>query len=282
MPDGKIEIASWVGPGTQVLKRIQRGDKGKTATDYVAMRHDLDYTIASNLNDIRNADQRMINKLNQIQKNKGDNIVNILAGKKAIQTKVYLEDSGLLDKNKFANLGGSSLSEEEKELVLNKIKELEQIGYGLYQKNVKALYSNEIEDQLKFIPIFKGVFAKDELKKIKVKKNENFAFVINLENHNQGGSHWVSMYNDKNLPYVEYYDSYGLEPPIEVENFVNSKVKKPIFYNPYQQQKPTSNRCGYFCIHYIVKRYSGMLPDSILSKFTKKPSNKNEQLALKY
>jgi Phospholipase A2-like domain len=282
MPNGKIEIASWVGPGTQVISRLKRGDKGKTATDFVAMRHDLDYSVASNLDDIRTADQRMINKLNQIQKNKGDNIINILAGKKAIQTKVYLEDSGLLDKNKFADLGGNNLNEADRQLIFNKIKELEQIGYGLSKKNVKPLYSDEIEEQLKFIPFFKGVYARDQLKQIKVKKNENLAIVINLENSNQGGSHWVCLYNDKNLPYVEYYDSYGLEPPIEVEHFINSKLKKPIHYNPFQLQKAMSNRCGYFCIHYIIKRYAGMQPDFILSKFTKGPSNKNEDLAMDF
>jgi hypothetical protein len=278
MPDGSVQIANWVGPSTQVIKRLKRGDKGKTATDFVAMRHDLDYSIAQNLDDIRNADQRMINKLNQIQAQNGDNRLNILAGKKAIQSKVYLEDKGLLSKNAFADF--SDLPDEDKLLIQNKIKELEQIGYG-FKKGLQPLYSNEIEDQLRFIPFFKGVFASDEIVRLKVKKNEQLAMVINLEDHNQGGSHWVAVYNDKNLPYMEYYDSYGLEPPIEIEKLA-SRLKKPIMYNPYQQQKITSTRCGYYCIHYIIKRYSGMLPDSVLSKFTKKPSDKNEKLAVQY
>jgi hypothetical protein len=278
MPDGSIQIANWVGPGTQVVKRLKKGDRGKTATDYVAMRHDLDYSIAQNLDDIRQADQRMINKLNQIQAQNGDNKLNILAGKKAIQSKVYLEDKGLLSKNAFADF--SSLPEDEKQLIQNKIQELEQIGYG-FKRGLKPLYSNEIEDYLRFIPIFKGVFAKDELVRIKVKKNEPLALVINLENHNQGGSHWVALYNDKNLPYVEFFDSYGIEPPIEVEKF-SLRLGKPIKYNPYQHQKITSFRCGYFTIHYIIKRYAGMLPDHLLSRFTKKPSEKNERLAIQF
>jgi hypothetical protein len=278
MPDGSIQIANWVGPSTQVIKRLKRGDKGKTATDYVAMRHDLDYSIAQNLDHIRNADQRMINRLNQIQAQNGDNKLNILAGKKAIQSKVYLEDKGLLSKNAFADF--SALPADEKQLIQNKIQELEQIGYG-FKRGLKPLYSNEIEDYLRFIPIFKGVFAKDELVRIKVKKNEPLALVLNLENHNQGGSHWVALYNDKNLPYVEFFDSYGIEPPIEVEKFA-SRLGKPIKYNPYQHQKITSFRCGYFTIHYIIKRYAGMLPDALLSRFTKKPSEKNERLSIQF
>lgn len=286
MPDGSIQIANWVGPGTQVIKRLKRGDKGKTATDLVAMRHDLDYSVAQNLDDIRQADQRMINKLNQIQAQNGepngrtpsDNKINILAGKKAIQSKVYLEDKGLLSKSAFADF--MSLPEDEKQQIQNKIRELEQMGYG-FKKGIQPLYSNEIEDQLRFIPFFKGVFARDELVRLRIKKNDQMAIVVNLENHDQGGSHWVAVYNDKNLPYVEYYDSYGLEPPIEIEKLA-SRLKKPIRYNPYQQQKITSNRCGYYCIHYIIKRYSGMLPDSVLSKFTKKPSDKNERLSVQF
>ncbi len=263
MPNGSIEVANWVGPSTQVIKRLKRGDKGKTATDTVAMRHDLDYSIAQTLDDIRSADRRMINKLTQIQSNKADNLINILAGKKAIQSKVYLEDKGLLSKNAFADF-----------------KDNLQDGYG-FKKNIQPLYSNEIEEYLKFIPIFKGVFPKDELVNIKIKKNEPIAIVINLENSDKGGSHWVALYNDKNLPYVEFFCPFGIEPPIEVEKFA-SRLKKPIMYNPYQHQKITSFRCGYYCVHYIIKRYSGMLSDVVLSKFTKKPSEKNERLSVQF
>jgi hypothetical protein len=161
MQDGSIEVANFVGPRTQVIKRLKRGDKGKTATDNVAMRHDLDYSISKTLDDIRNADNRMINKLNQIQSNKSDSLINILAGKKAIQSKIYLEDKGLLSKNAFADLN-DNLLDDEKLLVNQKIQELEQIGYG-FKKNIKALYSSEIEEYLKFIPFFKGVFARDEV-----------------------------------------------------------------------------------------------------------------------
>lgn len=279
MPNGSIEVANWVGPSTQVIKRLKRGDKGKTATDTVAMRHDLDYSIAQTLDDIRSADRRMINKLSQIQSNKADNLINILAGKKAIQSKVYLEDKGLLSKNAFADFK-DNLQDEEKQLISHKIQELEQIGYG-FKKNIQPLYSNEIEEYLKFIPIFKGVFPKDELVNIKIKKNEPIAIVINLENRDKGGSHWVALYNDKNLPYVEFFCPFGIEPPIEVEKFA-SRLKKPIMYNPYQHQKITSFRCGYYCVHYIIKRYSGMLPDAVLSKFTKNPSEKNERLAVQF
>jgi hypothetical protein len=125
------------------------------------------------------------------------------------------------------------------------------------------------------------VFGKNEISKLKVKPNQNFAFVMNLENSNQNGSHWVAVYNDATLPYLEYMDTFGLEPPIELENLAK-KIRKPIYYNPYQYQKEISIRCGHYSMHYIIKRASGMLPDNILSKFTKGPSDKNERLALQF
>ena len=79
----------------------------------------------------------MIEKLKQIEKNKGDSKVNILIGKKGIETKVYLENKGLLDKNKFFDDNYSSLSEEDKQLLENKRNELTQKGYGLNFKKEK-------------------------------------------------------------------------------------------------------------------------------------------------
>jgi hypothetical protein len=126
LPDGSVEFGNWIGPGTQVIKRLRRGDKPKTATDRIAMRHDLDYTIARNVDDIRRADQRMIESLNRLQAENGDHPLNIFAGKKAIESKVYLEDKGLLSKEAYAG-GFQNLSYEEKYLVQSKINELEQM-----------------------------------------------------------------------------------------------------------------------------------------------------------
>ena len=148
--------------------------------------------------------------------------------------------------------------------------------------DIHALYESEINDYLKHIPFFKGVFSRDKIISIKVNKNENFAFVLNLENSYQDGSHWTCVYYDKNLPYVEYYDSFGLEPPIELEKLIRKKIKKPIQYNPYQHQSPLSVRCGYFATNYIIKRYSGMSSDGFMRKLTKTPSNKNERFAIKF
>ena len=47
LPNGMPGIANFMGPGTQVVKRLQRGDPPRTASDKTAMRHDIDYGLAT-------------------------------------------------------------------------------------------------------------------------------------------------------------------------------------------------------------------------------------------
>ena len=70
LKNGKNGVANYMGPGTEVVKRLKRGDPGRTPADMVAKRHDIDYTLASGSRDeasqlkqIRTADNRMINSL---------------------------------------------------------------------------------------------------------------------------------------------------------------------------------------------------------------------------
>ena len=53
------------------------------------------------------------------------------------------------------------------------------------------------------------------------------------------------MYFDK---YVEYFDSYGLEPRVEF------KIYKPDLTNNYCLQGLDTAVCGEYCIYYLLKR----------------------------
>lgn len=221
----------------------------------------------------------MIEKLKQIEKNKGDSKVNILIGKKGIETKVYLENKGLLDKNKFFDNNYGSLSEEDKQLLENKRNELIQKGYGLSKnqlKKVKPLSNTDIQHLMSDVKSFKGVYPKDKLKS--VKKFKDGSIIINLDNSTGSGTHWVCINIDSTKPYVEYYDSFGLSPAKEIVQFLN-KYKKPIKYQDNQLQNDTSVLCGYFCCDYLHQRYRGIEPEVILRQFTNKPSLNNEREA---
>lgn len=277
--NGRPRVASYVGPATQIIKRLRRGDKPLTETDVVAQLHDINYSLAQNLDDVRSADIRMIEKLKQIEKNKGDSKINILLGKKGIETKVYLENKGLLDKNKFFDNNYGSLSEEDKQLLENKRNELIQKGYGISKqklKTIQPLSNTEIEHLMKDVKTFKGVYPKDKLKLIP--KFKDGSIVINMDDSTGQGTHWVAINIDSSKPYTEYYDSFGLSPPNEVVAFLN-KYKKPIKYQDDQLQNDKSVLCGYYCCDYCTQRYRGIEPEVILKQFTNKPSLKNEQEA---
>ena len=142
LANGKYGVGNFIGPGTQVIKRLRRGDKGRTKVDTVSMRHDIDFAIAQGAKSKkeqlklgRAADKRMINSLNRLEASGGDAKKNILMGK-AIKGKVLLEDAGLMDKDKFL---GEMTNINDKDMILLKSKraELSQEGYGMPGEKLK-------------------------------------------------------------------------------------------------------------------------------------------------
>jgi len=137
LKNGRNGVANYMGPGTEVIKRLKRGDPGRTPADTVAKRHDIDYTLAQGarttagqLQQIRTADTRMINSLKRIKASKGDAGRNIEAGMKLIQAKNLAEDVGLLNKNKFAG-SLNKISDPDNVLLMSNRASLTQQGYGL-------------------------------------------------------------------------------------------------------------------------------------------------------
>ena len=77
----------------------------------------------------------------------------------------------------------------------------------------KALNNLELEDPVKKlkIPSFRGVFLLDTLPKKSSKKE---CGIVNFDKSGGPGTHWVAWY--KNGKTKIYFDSYGVQPPIEV------------------------------------------------------------------
>ena len=81
---------------------------------------------------------------------------------------------------------------------------------------IQKYYQNE--------PRFNGVYSRDNLPKIK-----DGAYVINLDEYSDIGTHWIALYVKNNI--VTYFDSFGVEHiPKEIKTFINSKnIKIDIF-----------------------------------------------------
>ena len=79
---------NYLGPGTQLQKRLRRGDQGVNRLDGLAKIHDTDYSKAKNLQDKWKADDKMIRAISKLpgKKTMQERIV-----KKIMQTKRKLK-----------------------------------------------------------------------------------------------------------------------------------------------------------------------------------------------
>ena len=91
------------------------------------------------------------------------------------------------------------------------------------------------------IPDFRGVFLRDTLPS-KPKKKEYG--ILNLDSSNNAGSHWCCYY--KNGKSKLYFDSYGIQPPAELIDY----LKSPILYNTIQVQHG-GHCCGHVSLYIL-------------------------------
>lgn len=132
LPSGKMSVASFMGPNTNILARLTRGDPPRTNSDAVAQMHDIQYSLASaqptkelQLQKIREADERMVKSLEKIK----DTAFNKNVGKRLIQGKMLAEDAGLLSREKFAG-PLKKYSDSDMKLLTDNRDKLIQEGYG--------------------------------------------------------------------------------------------------------------------------------------------------------
>ena len=67
------------------------------------------------------------------------------------------------------------------------------------------LTNSEIQEYYQNEPRFNGVFSRDNLPN----SIKNRPYVINLDEYNDIGTHWVALYVNNKI--VTYFDSFGVE-----------------------------------------------------------------------
>ena len=107
--------------------------------------------------------------------------------------------------------------------------------YPLTKFEVRKYYQNE--------PRFNGVYSRDNLPRI-----EDGAYVINLDEYSDIGTHWFALYINNND--VTCFDSFGVEHiPKEIKKFIDRSLS--ITTNIFRIQAYHLIMCGYFCIGFI-------------------------------
>ena len=100
------------------------------------------------------------------------------------------------------------------------------------------------------------MYSRDNL----LNKIKDGAYVINLDEHSDIGTHWKVLY--VNAKTITYFDSFGVEyNPREIKKFINNKN---IIANIFRIQAHDSVMCGYFCTGFI----GFMLKGNNLTDFT--------------
>ena len=111
------------------------------------------------------------------------------------------------------------------------------------------LINFEIQEYYQNEPRFNRVFSRDNLPN----SIKNGAYVINLDEYHDIGTHWVALYVNNKI--VTYFVSSGVEHiPKEI---MKSIARKKIITNIYRTQAYDSIMCGYFCIVFINFMFNG-------------------------
>ena len=135
----------------------------------------------------------------------------------------------------------------------------------LTNHKIQTYYQNE--------PRFNGVYSRDNLPD-KIKYG---AYVINLDEYSDIGTHWVAFYVDGKT--ATYFDSLGIEHfPREIKNFTN----KNITANIYRVQNNDLIMCGYFCIGFINYMFMSKILADYTNLFSPNNFKNNDDIVLNY
>ena len=128
----------------------------------------------------------------------------------------------------------------------------------------------EIQEYYQNEPRFNGVSSRDNLPNT----IKNGAYVINLDEYRNIGTHWVALYvNNKT---IIYFDSFGVEhTPKEIMKFIN---RKNIITNIYRIQAYDKIMCGYFCLGFINFMFNGNSLTDYTSLFSPNDLKKKDEI----
>ena len=109
-------------------------------------------------------------------------------------------------------------------------------------------------------------------------KIKNGAYVINLDEYHDIGTHWIALYvNNKT---VTYFDSFGVEHiPKEIMKLIGNKN---IVTNILRIQAYDSIMYGYFCIGVIDFMFNGNSLTDFTNLFSPNYFKKKDNIILNY
>ena len=109
-------------------------------------------------------------------------------------------------------------------------------------------------------------------------KIKDGAYIINLDEYSDIGTHWVALYLNNND--ITYFDSFAVEHiPKEIKIFIKNKNIKT---NIFRIQAYDSIMCGYFCIRFINFMFKGKTLTDYTNLFSPNDFKRNDDIILNY
>jgi hypothetical protein len=152
-----------------------------------------------------------------------------------------------------------------------------QEGEGKNNDEDLGLSTEQINEIMNpYRPIYLGCVASDELNNEILPqvnhKTKKAAVVMNIDRHNQPGSHWVAIYLDAREKKVEYYNSLGNGKGEQLPNHVRKAVVKlmkkmlpddtqrtwKFEFNSIPDQSAKTSNCGWFATKFFIDRINGV------------------------
>jgi len=124
--------------------------------------------------------------------------------------------------------------------------------------SIKPLSNFEIMEKCNELKI-SNFKAPKMLCEIKGKASTDESLIINLDDCEGPGTHWVCLYNKGS--HSKYCDSFGYPPPYQVQRYCSGRDS---YYNSFKIQKPDTVLCGHYCIFILYQLNQGIPFEDIL------------------
>lgn len=114
-------------------------------------------------------------------------------------------------------------------------------------------------------------------------------FIFNMDKHDMPGSHWVALYSNLSKNEVDYVDSVGDAPPIEIKRLMkriclfcknhNNDIPLSVYVNKTKHQKGNTE-CGVYSCSFILRLLGGESFQNIMA--TPIPDSEIKKCRFKY
>lgn len=112
-------------------------------------------------------------------------------------------------------------------------------------KKMGVMTSTDLENAMKGVRGFKGVYAMDQ---IPMRLSPGESFIANIDRASRRGSHWIAVYRTPLLIY--YYNSFARSPTLAVRQLARNEGVQCVYNRTRHQQRDELN-CGERCMDVI-------------------------------